>query len=406
MATRQLGPAARRRRADTLARRRQQSARSARERILATADRLFYGNGIQAVGVQRLIDESQVTRVTFYRHFPSKDDLVIAYLEERVTRARAAVQSIVDAHPGDPRAALHAWAVALTEDGMIDEYRGCTFVNAAAEYEPPDHPVRAIAVDQRRWVNQITAGLLREAGHPDPAAAARLLMALRTGYVFSLGLEEGDGWAEQYVAAYDQVVDQRLPGGHQPAVDPDVGPGHVGGGVAGEQQHQVGDLLRTTEPAGDGGAGGPGRHLLGPGPGGPPDRGGHPARAQPQVGRDRPRAHSAGPPGCARSTSSAVTAASAASWLSSAEDCRAPAITRAPLAARARVTARPIPRLAPVTRQSARPGRSSAWVLLAPAPLTRARADTLGRPRRPALESADCTERGRAAPMPPAGAVG
>src|ERR1700753_566844 len=209
MATHPMGPAARRRRADTLARRRQQSARSARERILATADRHFYGNGIQAVGVQRLIDESQVTRVTFYRHFPSKDHLVLAYLEERKTRARAAVQSIIDAHPGDPRGALHAWAVALTEDGMIDEYRGCTFVNAAAEYEPPDHPVRAIAIDQRRWVNQVTESLLRQAGHPDPAAAARLLIALRTGYVFSLGFEEDAGWAEQYIAAYDRVVGER-----------------------------------------------------------------------------------------------------------------------------------------------------------------------------------------------------
>ncbi len=209
MARRPVGSVARRRRAGTLARQRQQAAVTARERILATADRLFYGNGIQAVGVQRLIDESQVTRVTFYRHFPSKDDLVLAYLEDRKVRARAAVQAIIDAHPGDPRGALHAWAVALTEDGMVDEYRGCTFVNAAAEYEPLDHPVRAMAIDQRRWVNQTTESLLREDGHPDPAAAARLLMALRTGYVFSLGFEEEAGWAEQYIAACDRVVAER-----------------------------------------------------------------------------------------------------------------------------------------------------------------------------------------------------
>lgn len=209
MARRPAGSAARRRRAGVLARRRQQSARTARERILATADQLFYGNGIQAVGVQRLIDESRVTRVTFYRHFPSKDDLVLAYLEDRKVRARAAVQAIIDAHPGDPRGALHAWAVALTRDGMVDEYRGCTFVNAAAEYEPPEHPVRAVAIDQRLWVNRVTETLLRQAGHPDPAAAARLLMALRTGYVFSLGFEEEAGWAEQYIGACDRVVSER-----------------------------------------------------------------------------------------------------------------------------------------------------------------------------------------------------
>jgi AcrR family transcriptional regulator len=199
--------AARRRRAAAIARRRQASARSARDRILATADRLFYSRGIQAVGVQLLLHEADVTRVTFYRHFPSKDDLVLAYLDRRGQAARAAVQRVVDAHPGDPRGALHAWAVAFTEDGQVDEYRGCTFVNAAAEYGPPDHPVRLMAIAQRRWINGITESLLAQAGHPEPLAATRALLALRTGYVFSTGLEEDQGWAEQFLAAHDRIVD-------------------------------------------------------------------------------------------------------------------------------------------------------------------------------------------------------
>jgi len=220
-----------------LARRRQREARSARERILTTADRLFYGNGIQAIGVQRLIEESQVTRVTFYRHFPSKDDLVLAYLERRKWQARAAVQAIIDTYPGDPKGALHAWAVAFTEDGMIDEYRGCTFVNAAAEYGPPDHPVRVLAIDQRRWVNATTETLLREAGHPDPVTATRVLTALRTGYVYSLGLEEDTGWAAEFLAAFDLVIDERgkgnwSPGRDEAAIDADVGAGDIGGDVA------------------------------------------------------------------------------------------------------------------------------------------------------------------------------
>lgn len=198
--------AARRRRAGAFARRRQQAASSARERILAAADRLFYNHGIQAVGIQKVLEESQVTRVTLYRHFPSKDDLILAYLEQRGQRARAAVQAIVDSHPGDPCGALRAWAVAFTEDGQVDEYRGCTFVNAAAEYGQPDHPVRRMAVGQRRWINQVTESLLRDAGHPDPEAAARTLLALRTGYVFSTGLEEDTGWAEQFLAAHDRIL--------------------------------------------------------------------------------------------------------------------------------------------------------------------------------------------------------
>ena len=209
MTTRPSNAAARRRRAAVIARRRQAMARSARDRILATADRLFYHHGIQAVGVQRLLEESDVTRVTFYRHFPSKDDLVLAYLDRRGQQARAAVQGIVGAFPGDPRGALHAWAVAFTEDGQVDEYRGCTFVNAAAEYGQPDHPVRLMAIGQRRWVKEITERLLAQSGHPEPRAAARVLLALRTGYVFSTGLEEDTGWAAQFVAAHDRIVGQR-----------------------------------------------------------------------------------------------------------------------------------------------------------------------------------------------------
>jgi AcrR family transcriptional regulator len=204
--TRPSNAAARRRRAGVIARRRQASARSARDRILASADRLFYQHGIQAVGVQRLLQESAVTRVTFYRHFPSKDELVLAYLDRRGQLARAAVQAVVDAHPGDPCRALHAWAVAFTEDGQVDEFRGCTFVNAAAEYGQPDHPVRLMAIAHRRWINQITETLLGQAGHPEPQAATRALLALRTGYVFSTGLEEDDGWAEQFLAAHDRIV--------------------------------------------------------------------------------------------------------------------------------------------------------------------------------------------------------
>ena len=154
-------------------------------------------------------EDSNVTRATFYRHFPSKDDLVLAYLEARKERARAAVQAIIDRFPGDPRGALHAWGIEFTQDGTVDEYRGCTFVNAAAEYGRPGHPVRMMAVAQRRWVNETTLSLLRAVGHPDPVAAARVLLALRTGYVYSLGLEEDAGWAEQFLDACDRVIDAR-----------------------------------------------------------------------------------------------------------------------------------------------------------------------------------------------------
>ena len=63
-----------------------------------------------------------------------------------------------------------------------------------------------MAIAQRRWINQITETLLGQVGHPEPLAATRALLALRTGYVFSTGLEEDEGWAKQFPAAHDRIV--------------------------------------------------------------------------------------------------------------------------------------------------------------------------------------------------------
>src|SRR3954452_2269719 len=89
---------------------------AARERILATADRLFYDEGIHAVGIQRIIEESSVTRVTLYRHFASKDALIAAYLDRRADYDHAQVDAIIEAHRDDPRLALTELATVLTRD--------------------------------------------------------------------------------------------------------------------------------------------------------------------------------------------------------------------------------------------------------------------------------------------------
>ena len=106
----------------------------ARERILLTADRLFYNEGIHAVGIQRIVAESEVTRVTLYRHFPSKDALVSAYLDRRSAYDHQQVDGIVAAHPDDPRRALTELATALTRDDFAAMQRGCPFINASAEF--------------------------------------------------------------------------------------------------------------------------------------------------------------------------------------------------------------------------------------------------------------------------------
>ncbi|MCZ0976031.1 TetR/AcrR family transcriptional regulator [Streptomyces albulus] len=108
-----------------------------RERLLDTAGRLFYTQGIHAVGVEQLVTEAGVTRATFYRHFAGKEGLVVAYLEARGAGVEDAVAAILAAHRG--RDALLAIMDMIGDNLCRPGFRGCGFLNAAAEYPDPAH---------------------------------------------------------------------------------------------------------------------------------------------------------------------------------------------------------------------------------------------------------------------------
>ena len=159
-----------------------------RERLLRTASRLFYADGIHAVGVDRLITEAAVTRATFYRHFPSKDDLVVAYLDEQSAAIRRGADAATSA--GSPREVLVA-TMDLVADAVCEpRFRGCAFLNAAAEYPAPTHPVRVAVAAHRAWFFQTLRERVAAVGHPDPDHAARVLVLLRDGALQSGDLDE------------------------------------------------------------------------------------------------------------------------------------------------------------------------------------------------------------------------
>ncbi|MCF3130418.1 TetR/AcrR family transcriptional regulator [Streptomyces olivochromogenes] len=152
----------------------------ARDRLLATAERLFYGEGIRAVGVDKVIAEAQVTRATFYRHFPGKEDLVTAYLTGRDNAIRAGVAA------GARQAADSHGLLTLLVEGIGQEvcspgFRGCPFINAAAEYPDPDSPVHQAVLTHRAWFRQTLVDAFGAEGHPDPEQAADIAVALRDG---------------------------------------------------------------------------------------------------------------------------------------------------------------------------------------------------------------------------------
>lgn len=182
------------------------AAGSARRRLLDTATRLFYEGGIHAVGIDRIIAEAGVAKATFYNHFPSKEDLVVAYLDEIDRLGRAAVAALPEQPPRETIAAIMGRiGEAVTAGG----WRGCPFLNAAAEYPDPDSPVRR-AIDARRvWYRDSLRDLLAEAGDPAPDVTASLLVALSDGLLETAYLDDAESVPALVREAVDRLLDRR-----------------------------------------------------------------------------------------------------------------------------------------------------------------------------------------------------
>lgn len=156
------------------------SRSEARSRLLDTATRIFYAEGIHSVGVDRIIAEAEVTRATLYRHFKGKDELILAYLE----RADQGIRGQVDAvrAQGLPAAdTVRAVGRSITEGIRSTGFRGCAFLNAAAEYPDPAHPVHRAVLAHRQWFLETVTELLAQAGCTPPDAAGRHFVMLRDG---------------------------------------------------------------------------------------------------------------------------------------------------------------------------------------------------------------------------------
>lgn len=131
----------------------------ARERLLYTAHRLFYREGIRATGIDKVIAESGVTKVTFYRHFPSKNDLVCAYLEMRHALWMAWFADALARH-GKAGTGLVALAPALGEWFTREDFRGCAFINSVSELGDTVPEVNAIARRHKQDMTDLLAMLL------------------------------------------------------------------------------------------------------------------------------------------------------------------------------------------------------------------------------------------------------
>ncbi|MFK3979690.1 TetR/AcrR family transcriptional regulator [Micromonospora sp. NPDC050397] len=152
----------------------------ARQRLLDTASRIFYGEGIHSVGVDRITIEAKVTRATFYRHFPGKEDLVLAYLRAADQAIRSQVDMALGAGLPAPDA-LRAIADSIAQGIRSAGFRGCAFLNAVAEYSDPDHPVHQAVLGHRQWFLDTVSTLMASIQETEAEPAAQHFVMLRDG---------------------------------------------------------------------------------------------------------------------------------------------------------------------------------------------------------------------------------
>lgn len=158
-----------------------------RERIVDAAAELFYAQGLRAVSADKIIERAGITKVTFYRHFPSKDDLIVAYLERRAAWERNIITSLGETAKGDAEETIRLMSQGIGQEACSPGFRGCPFINAAAEYADALHPVRQVVDAHRAWYLSMLTKLAASIGITDSRVSEELMMlrdgAMVTGYL-------------------------------------------------------------------------------------------------------------------------------------------------------------------------------------------------------------------------------
>jgi AcrR family transcriptional regulator len=157
-----------------------------RERILAAARDLFYRHGIRAVGVDAIAEAAATNKMTLYRHFSSKDELIATYLRDLAKEGDDVWEALARDYPDDPNAQLQGWLrhVEHVITGTVD--RGCAIANAAVELRESEHPARKIIDDYKTRKRERLVKLLGGAGYAEPERLADEFFLLFEGARISI----------------------------------------------------------------------------------------------------------------------------------------------------------------------------------------------------------------------------
>ena len=178
---------------------------TAREKLLAAADELFYAEGIHTVGIDRVIERAGVAKASLYSAFGSKEELVRAYLLGRHERRQRRLTAVVDAQDG-PRAKLLGIFDYLGDFHRQSTFRGCPFVNASAE-SPPGGAVEEVSDLTRDWVRSLVHDLVEQLGVADPEPLTDQMILLYDGCTVAARLDRNPAAARTARAAAAALID-------------------------------------------------------------------------------------------------------------------------------------------------------------------------------------------------------
>jgi AcrR family transcriptional regulator len=159
-----------------------------RDRILDTASALFYEHGTRAVGVDLIVAKASVAKASLYRHFPTKDDLVVAYLSREDVDFWATWDEVAQRFTDDPARELHAHMVWIGARLARPNHRGCPQINVAAEFAEPEHPARLVSRQHMQALRNRLLKLAKRLNVPQPSELAVQLAVLINGAFASTGL--------------------------------------------------------------------------------------------------------------------------------------------------------------------------------------------------------------------------
>lgn len=187
---------------------------AAGQRIFKVAADMFYREGIRSVGVETIVQKAGVAKISLYRAYKSKDDLIVAYLEDRNASYWRQLDELLARHEGEPLRQLDTLFEYVARRTSASGYRGCPFINYAAEFPDASHPGHRVVAQNKREMRRRLTALLDAAGVAEPVKVADAVFLLIEGaYAASQTLGGRSGPAHAVAWAARALVESRLGGG-------------------------------------------------------------------------------------------------------------------------------------------------------------------------------------------------